>query len=893
MLFSQHKPKRVAIALSLLLTIAILTFSIPTQISAHNPPINIQTLAFLNVAPNPIGVGQSVTLNFWLNQPPPTANGVYGDRWDNLTVTVTNPNGTKEKLGPFSSDATGGTFTLYTPNIVGNYTFQFFFTGQTLAGRNLIPGASPQVTQFIGDYYQPSNSTTVTLTVQQEPIQGFPQNPLPSSYWSRPINAENNNWYSIGGSWLGFGQSTFANTGMYNSSGNYNPYTSAPNSPHILWTKPIAFGGIMGGEYGFSEQANFYATSQYEPKFAPVIIAGVLYYTEYPSSNQNPTGITAVDLHTGQTLWRITDLNSTIPANLQQNATYGNVANSGVIPYTTSLRCGQILDYISPNQYGGLAYLWTQDAARVPTPPNAGISYSMWDAFTGKYILTIANGTSMTLTSDDQGSLIGYYVNTTSNTLVAWNSSQAILYPNGKAPQFENQFWRPVQNSTISFSRGIMWSRPLPTNISGNPVGLPTYPFGPFTVSVVNSGTVLVVTQNAQGTGFYNPGWQVEAAFDGKTGQQLWMTNRTQEAYTRLVMGTPTSGNGTYIEISQNSMTLRGYDLRTGSQLWTTSLAPFNPYDTDGVNYVVANGTFYIWGLGGDVWSVTMSNGKINWHFHTGAAGYESPYGIWPLWTFSVGTVADGKLYVPEGHMYSPPMFRGAQQLCLNTTTGEQIWGILGFDVTSAPAISDGIMTTLNAYDNQLYTYGKGPVVMSLNAPSIGVTTSTPVTFSGTIIDNSPGTTQTAQAANFPNGVPVVSDASMARFMEYVYMQQPMPTNTTGVPVSFSVLDANGNLRNIGSTISDANGGFSFTWTPDITGAYTVYASFAGSESYYATSVQAYLNAASPSSSASPGGTTGTSTSTTADLYFVPAMVGVIIILIIILALLAVLLRRR
>jgi hypothetical protein len=182
---------------------------------------------------------------------------------------------------------------------------------------------------------------------------------------------------------------------------------------------------------------------------------------------------------------------------------------------------------------------------------------------------------------------------------------------------------------------------------------------------------------------------------------------------------------------------------------------------------------------------------------------------------------------------------------------------------------------------------------MSLNAPSIGVTTSTPVTFSGTIIDNSPGTTQTAQAANFPNGVPVVSDASMARFMEYVYMQQPMPTNTTGVPVSFSVLDANGNLRNIGSTISDANGGFSFTWTPDITVAYTVYASFAGSESYYATSVQAYLNAASPSSSASPGGTTGTSTSTTADLYFVPAMVGVIIILIIILALLAVLLRRR
>ena len=183
MLVFQNKSKSVTIALVILLISSIIACSISTQVSAHNPPQNIKTLSFLNVAPNPIGVGQTVTVNFWLNQPPPTANGVYGDRWDNLTVVVTNPNGTKQTLGPFSSDATGGTFALYTPTQVGNYTFQFFFPGQTLAGKNLIPGASPQVTQFIGDYYQPSNSTVVTLTVQQEPIQGFPQNPLPTSYW--------------------------------------------------------------------------------------------------------------------------------------------------------------------------------------------------------------------------------------------------------------------------------------------------------------------------------------------------------------------------------------------------------------------------------------------------------------------------------------------------------------------------------------------------------------------------------------------------------------------------------------------------------------------------------------------------------------------------------------
>ena len=37
----------------------------------------------------------------------------------------------------------------------------------------------------------------------------------------------------------------------------------------------------------------------------------------------------------------------------------------------------------------------------------------MFDAMTGNYILSIVNGTSMTLTEDDHGDLIGYYVNST------------------------------------------------------------------------------------------------------------------------------------------------------------------------------------------------------------------------------------------------------------------------------------------------------------------------------------------------------------------------------------------------------------------------------------------------------------------------------------------------
>jgi hypothetical protein len=122
---------------------------------------------------------------------------------------------------------------------------------------------------------------------------------------------------------------------------------------------------------------------------------------------------------------------------------------------------------------------------------------------------------------------------------------------------------------------------------------------------------------------------------------------------------------------------------------------------------------------------------------------------------------------------------------------------------------------------------------MTVTAPDIAAPLGTPIMIKGTVTDISAGTTQANQAARFPSGVPAVSDASQREWMEYVYMQKPRPTNATGVPVTVSVVDVNGNYRQIGNTISDEDGRFSLPWTPDIAGQYVVYASFAGSESYW------------------------------------------------------------
>jgi hypothetical protein len=79
----------------------------------------------------------------------------------------------------------------------------------------------------------------------------------------------------------------------------------------------------------------------------------------------------------------------------------------------------------------------------------------------------------------------------------------------------------------------------------------------------------------------------------------------------------------------------------------------------------------------------------------------------------------------------------------------------------------------------------------------------------------------------------------MGDWMKYVYQQNSRPTDATGVEVTLNVIDANNNFREIGKTTTDADGFYSFSWIPDIPGKFTVYASFAGSESFYPSHAEA------------------------------------------------------
>jgi hypothetical protein len=199
-------------------------------------------------------------------------------------------------------------------------------------------------------------------------------------------------------------------------------------------------------------------------------------------------------------------------------------------------------------------------------------------------------------------------------------------------------------------------------------------------------------------------------------------------------------------------------------------------------------------------------------------------------------------------------------------------------------------MATMDTYDMRLYAVGKGPTAMTVDAPLTGVQLGSSVTIRGTVNDNSPGTRDDALMLRFPNGVPAVSDESMSDWMLYVYKNFARPTNATGVQITLSVVDSNGNYRVIGTTTSDADGFFSYNWQPDIDGKYTLYATFAGSESYYGSRAVSAFTVEPPTATPTP---MPTQVPSIADQYFIPAIVGLFIAIIICIAMVALVLLKK
>ena len=265
----KNKIAAITIALFFILSMTASTMLIPSS-SAHSPPWQIPTFAFVAATPNPIGVGQTASVSMWLTNFYPGELQTNDYRFHNFELNITAPNGevTSETFPTVSSSDSFASY-YFAPNQVGTYIINFTFPGEVYGDPAY---AYDPNSVNVNDTFLPSKATC-TLTVQQQPIPAPQVYPLPTDYWTRPISGQNTGWYTVASNYLD------PNVAAYGFGAvRYVPGVQAPNSGHIMWTDPIQFGGIAGANSPINGTA-FYDGRSYEDRFSnPIIISGNLYF---------------------------------------------------------------------------------------------------------------------------------------------------------------------------------------------------------------------------------------------------------------------------------------------------------------------------------------------------------------------------------------------------------------------------------------------------------------------------------------------------------------------------------------------------------------------------------------------------------------------------------------
>ncbi|MEM0314315.1 MAG: PQQ-binding-like beta-propeller repeat protein, partial [Candidatus Bathyarchaeia archaeon] len=655
-------------------------------------------------------------------------------------------------------------------------------------------------------------SDVLELIVQAEPVPAYPGHALPSEYWVRPVDSQLREWSVIGGNWL-YGTGPYRNVFAPNND-------EAPETPHILWSKVLrgdigaligGGGGIGGGDYG----AHGYKTGDaYEGEWNnPIIISGILYYNKYwgsmtydteiyPGGYSYPPGVVAVDLHTGEVLWERDDIR---------------------------VDFGMIYEYDSSNQHGAIAYI---------VDATTGPGWKFYRAFTGRWEFTVENPPSSGHRYyGPNGEIMVLTVDTTNGRMTLWNLTR-IPWLSGAKYGAGAEMWRPYE-ITVDGAGGYMWNVSIPKNL-GTPgafvFGLT--PYAAYEDRVVgiswNYSAVIVwglsLKRGEEGRLLFRNVWTPPADW-GNAGMVIHYGGQTNEWK-----------EGVVALFAKEERRFYGFSTEDGRFLWRTEPEHYlNAYGWGPVehSWYFAYGRLYSVGVSGVLYCYDLKTGKTLWTYEA-----IDPYNenLWNrAWWMWICFITDGKVYMGYAeHSPLDPKFRGGPFVCVDAITGEEIWRADGMFMQSRwggrAIIGDSIMVTLDHYDSCLYAVGKGPSMVTVEAPSVGVPLGSSIVIRGTVMDVSPGTKDSRIALRFPKGVPAVADECMADWMRYVYKQFPLDpmAEIKGVWVSFEAIAPDGKYLSIGGTTTDGRtGAFSIPWKPDKPGLWTLILTFPGSKSYY------------------------------------------------------------
>jgi hypothetical protein len=802
--------KTAAIFAILLMTFSAFMIALPAVNAAT--PLTEPTRIFINLQPDPVGVGQETAIGVWIYPIPLTANM----RYDNITVVMTKPDGTKQTFGPVDGGPLGNWVWLYTPSAAGNYTFVASWPGHTYYNLTYTAALGGLQAPLVDLTRSGDTSQPVTLTVQDEPVERMSDTPLPTEYWTYPINAQNYLWAGA------MGQAD---------------YTSGPKTAHVLWTQQYCFGGIEGAPF---DAVSYASGTMYETKRSPNIIINGRYY-QYGSVQGGGAGDRIVaserllycyDIATGKVLW-------------SKNMT---------------VTFAQIYEYNSANQVGLHAYLWNV----------VGSTWEMYDAYDGDYIMTFYNATGGNRFTEDQtfagavpyhgngcyrGNLLQYIVNNRAGWVALWNFTKmcdstvvAGRAANGvityQATSEKDQYgvyggqWRP-SNTTVTkkdWMSGIEWNK----TFTPDPTVIPAFT----SFSGIDYKNQIGIYQSSEGNDkkvFW--GYSINPSNPGR----IWGPVNVTATYTTGF----SVGNDYFITPDPLTMRYFAYDTKTGNFAWQSDAATFPWGSLIDIGQRISFDQKQLYAISYDGLHIyDMATGKEQFFVSSGDSGLETPYGTWVGRFASLRPDGDHKVYYSTGAWHPMPAYeRGDRLFCVDAITGQVVWNFTGFWGTPSP-IANGYLVGFNEYDQTVYCFNKGPTATTVSAPTTAVPVGSSVLVQGTVLDQSPGKA---------NGYAAISDAWMTPWMEYIFQQQPRPANAIGVPVSIDAYDPNGNLIHLGDTTSDTAGVYTLVVDPSKleagAGQYRIVATFAGSEGYFKSSAETGLlmgAAATPVPTASP-----------------------------------------
>jgi len=827
----------------LLATTLMMAFAQPAsaQIGATQPE---KTTGYIDIAPRLIGVGQQATINLFI-YPIPTSYAYvpYYDGYRGITVTFVKPDGTKDTFKPTDgtgiydpgqTQALGAIFFFYKPDQAGNWSLSF-----TMPAQN--------ITDTTGTLQmQGCTSNTVTFTVQKDPVlagllNGYPWAELPNSnnYWSYPINSNNREWNQISGDWLG--SSSVINPTVY----SWQPYGTGPNTAHIVWKQPIRDAGLMGGDYGsLSYGAQSSAKSS-------VVMEGKLYI-----NIESAGTFECIDMATGEVLYTAA----------------GTIANGFHIPKSPNTQAD---DSPTGNVVLESSYGHTLQAVLF------GGSLSCYDPFSGTLLQSVSNVSSAIYID---GSPLAYGLRGTAPnySLFEWNLTRL-------SPFRSFSTLKPL-GSTTNWGDGIEWQKPLPQSILDTiphlpQVGSSTNPFAKSLLGISSDASTLVVKAAP------NQYW----GYSATEGTLLW--NLTLDYATTANQQICLYPKAAFIVFDVTGSRFNCYSMLTGKLLWTSDSFSDSSWATTWTVYsseTSDNNNFYAMMPDGTVRAYSLTDGHQIWR-STPFASTEYPNNAVPF----VGSMVmvDGKIFACAGYSSSykiNPIPRFGMVVCINATNGDTVFTLNGGLRPSAAA--DGYVIATGDYDGNIYAIGKGTTSTTVTAQQ---QVSGSVLVQGSVLDKSSASSDASLTALYPNGVPAISDDNMSVWMDYLYMQnstlQNAPPDCNGVPVTLTAVDPNGNVAVIGTTTSNYQGNYGFTWTPPTPGQYTIYATFTGSNSYYTSSASTYATVATAAATTTPAPTATNAPSnlaTTSDL-MTYIVVGVIAIIIAIAIVGALILRKK